>query len=229
MADQGPVVTGFFEAIRKGNDMAVDTAVARSQNLLRARDESGTSPVIVALNSGHGRLAERLAAELAKTSDGLDVFDAAATGNISVVRNLLQTDRASVDDRGADGLTPLHLAAAYGQLEMSRLLLGRGADPNAVAQNETRSTPLHVAIEAGHRDTATLLLALGASPNAIQHNGWTPLHGAAKKGDQPVVDMLLLRGADTTRANNDGKTAVDLAEEGGHAALAKVIRTAAKR
>jgi ankyrin repeat protein len=39
--------------------------------------------------------------------------------------------------------------------------------------------------------------------------------------------MLLLRGADPTRKSDDGKTAIDLAVENGHAALAGVLRSQA--
>lgn len=225
MTDQGTTASAFFEAVRKGNEMAVDTALGSHEELLRARDAAGLSPVLVASFAGHARMATRLAGLLAGTPDGLDIFDAAAVGNVGAVRTLLSTDRASVDDRGPDGYTALHFAACFGQLEMSRLLLGRGADPNAVALNETRETPLHSAVAAKHRDTAGLLLALGASPNVLRRGGWTPLHTAARDGDQAIVDMLVLRGADPNRAGDDGKTAIDLAEENGHAALAKVLRT----
>ena len=175
------------------------------------------------------RLAERLAARLFKSGDGIDFFDAAAVGNVGAMRNLLAQDLAAIDDRGSDGCTALHQAARFGQLEAARLLLGRGADPNAVAMNECRTTPLYVAIEARHRDTASLLLALGASPNSIQGGGWSPLHAAARHGDEAIVDALLLRGADPTRVADNGETAIDLAEKNSFAALAKVLRTAALR
>ena len=217
----------FFDAIRKGNDMAVDTAIGANQELLSARDEAGLSPVLVAAYAGHHKMAERIAAVEATLPDGLDIFDAAAVGNVGVMRALLSSDRASVDDRGPDGYTTLHFAASFGQLEVARLLLGRGADPNAVAMNESRATPLHSAVTAKHRDTASVLLALGASPNSVQHGGVTALHTAARDGDEAIVDMLLLRGADPTRASDDGKTAIDLALENGHAALAGVLRAQA--
>jgi ankyrin repeat protein len=67
-------------------------------------------------------------------------------------------------------------------------------------------------------------MALGASPNAVQHGGWTPLHSAARNGDEAIADMLLLRGADPTRMSDDGKSAIDLAVENNHAALAGILR-----
>ena len=54
-------------------------------------------------------------------------------------------------------------------------------------------------------------------------------HAAAGVGDEAVVDMLLLRGADPTRKSDDGRTAIDMADEGGHGAIAKILRNYAKR
>jgi cytohesin len=229
MTKQGPAAVELFEAIRKGDDSAVDAALEANPELLDARDDTGLSPILVAAYAGRRKMADRIATLEARTPDGLDIFDAAATGNVAVAKALLDGDRASVDDRGPDGYTALHFAAAFGQLEIARLLLGRGADPNVVSLNDLRSTPLHIAVSARHRDLASLLLALGGYPNAVQHGGWTPLHAAAYDGDESIIDILLMRGADPTRSDDDGKTAVDLADEKGHAALANVLRKAATR
>jgi ankyrin repeat protein len=229
MIDRGRPATAFFEMVRRGDKQAVDEALAADEGLLRARDEAGLSPVLAAAYAGHSRLAEDLAEKLAKVPDGLSIFDAAAVGDVAAVRQLLAGERASIDEGGSDGFTPLHLAAYFDRLEVARLLLERGADRNAVALNEMRVTPLHSAVSARHRDMVGLLLAHGASPNAVQHGGWTPLHAAAGAGDEAVVDMLLLRGADPTRKSDDGRTAIDMADEGGYGAIAKILRNYAKR
>jgi ankyrin repeat protein len=229
MAERSALVSAFFEAIRRGNDLAVDTSLAADPTLVRARDRDGVSVVTVALRSNQRKLAERFESMLQATPDSLDIFDAACLGNVPAIRALLQSDRADVDTRGMDGYGPLHLAAEFGQVEVARLLLGRGADPNGVSLNALRAAPLHCAIAAGHRDTAGLLLALGASPNAIQSGGVTALHLAVRNGDEAIVDMLLLRGADATRKSDDGKTPVDVAQESGHSALARLLRTSSRR
>ena len=108
------------------------------------------------------------------------------------------------------------------------MLLERGADPNAVARNESRVTPLHSAVARRHRDVAGVLLAFGASANVVQHGGWTPLHSAAQGGDEATVDLLLLRGADPTRPADDGRTPIDVATEGGYGALAGLLREATR-
>jgi ankyrin repeat protein len=228
MSGRSAGAAAFFEIVRRGDEQAVNEAIAANEKLLRARDKAGLSPVLAAAYAGHSRLAESLAARASKLPDGLGIFDAAAVGNVAAVRQLLSGDRASIDEGGSDGYTALHLAAYFDRLEVARLLLERGADRNAVAQNEMRATPLHSAVSARHRDMAGLLLAHGAAPNAVQHGGWTPLHAAARAGDEAIVDMLLLRGADPTRKNDDGLTPIDLAEEGGHGAIAKILRNYAK-
>ncbi|MGA2513494.1 MAG: ankyrin repeat domain-containing protein [Candidatus Limnocylindrales bacterium] len=229
MTDHGPTAEGLFEAIRNGNDLAVDTAISADMELLRARDGLGRSPILAAASAGYPEMARRIAALLAATPGGLDIFAAATIGDVEAVRAMLTDDRASVDDRGPDGLTALHLAAGFGYLELARLLLGRAADPNAVSHNDARETPLHAAVSARHRDTAGLLMALGASPNVVDGAGRTPLHAAVRNGDEAIVDMLLLRGADPTRAGDDGRTAIELAKATGKGAMAKRLRAATKR
>jgi ankyrin repeat protein len=211
----------FFEAVRAGNQAAVEAALGADAGLLQARDEKGRSPVVVAAYAGHPRLAERLADRIG-TAD-LGYFEAAMAGDAGAVRRHLD-DNSEIGDTSDDGYTTLHFAAWFGRLEVARLLLGRGADPNTVAANESRVTPLHSAVAGRHRDVATLLLAHGASPNVIQKGGFMPLHSAAANGDEAIVDMLLLRGADPTRPADDGRTAIDLAVSNGHGALAELLR-----
>jgi ankyrin repeat protein len=219
------MTTDFFETIRNGDLKAVDEALAADPELLKARDPAGLSPVLAAAYGGQARMAEHLAQKVGP--EGLGLFEAATVGDVAVVRRRL-ADGWDVEDRNDDGYAPLHLAAYFGQLEVARMLLERGADPNAVAANGSRVTPLHSAVSARHRDLAGLLLALGASANAVQKGGWTPLHAAAHNGDEAIVDLLLLRCADATRPSDDGRTPPDMADEGGHAALADMLREAAK-
>jgi len=96
----------------------------------------------------------------------------------------------------------LSLAVNHGRLEMVRLLLDLGADPDERTmlhelEEPTPSwgTPLWYAARAGHRDIAELLLDRGADPNAnVYASGW-PLLNAHRRKHESVKRLLLERGA----------------------------------
>src|SRR5882672_2105713 len=118
------------------------------------------------------------------------------------------------------GDTPLHLAAAGYRVEIIRLLLASGADPNATA-NRRRSSPLHYASDGyitgpvwdAERQVKTiqLLLDAGAVINAQDQNGAAPLHRAVRTRCAAAVRCLLRAGADPTQKNKPGSTPFHLA------------------
>ncbi len=57
------------------------------------------------------------------------------------------------------GFTPLHLAAKYGNLKVSNLILEKNCTPAVVdAEGKNGVTPLHVAAHYDHQNVALLLL-----------------------------------------------------------------------
>ena len=118
--------------------------------------------------------------------------------------------------------TLLHLAAAGHRVEIVRLLLAAGADPNA-ARNRRRSTPLHYAADGfingpawdPKRQVQTLgcLLRNGASIHSQDMNGATALHRAVRTRCAAAVKFLLEAGSDPTIENNSGSTSFHLAAQ----------------
>src|SRR5919198_2809385 len=103
------------------------------------------SPILQALYRGDRAEAERLRAE----SPDLDVFDAAALGDLDRLHELLDGDPDSVRAWSPDGFTPLHYAAYFDGPEAVRLLVERGADLEAPSRNEEfapEARPLHSAV-----------------------------------------------------------------------------------
>lgn len=64
------------------------------------------------------------------------IFEASATGNLARVRALVEADPATVRARTpSSDLTPLHVAALYGQRAVAEYLIEKGADVNASARH----------------------------------------------------------------------------------------------
>jgi len=103
-----------------------------------------------------------------KTKKGGTALISALTGgslknngiNIDVVKALLEAGADVNEQIESEGLSPLMLAAAFGQAEVVKLLLDKGADVNAKARNG--ETALMAARRKGHQDIVNLLIEPGA-------------------------------------------------------------------
>jgi uncharacterized protein len=152
------------------------------------------SPILQALYRADRDEAERLRAD----AGDLDVFDAAALGDVERLRTLLDEDPDAANVWSVDGFTPLHYAAFFDGPEAVRLLVERGGDIEAAARNEEfapEARPLHSAVAARRTDVAVALLEAGADPNARQHAGFTPLMEAEQVGDFELAETLIRYGA----------------------------------
>jgi ankyrin repeat protein len=203
-----PPTDELFDAIRRGDRDEVRGRLEADPSLVDA-EVDGVSAIRAAAYAGHADLAD----ELISLGAEPDVFDAAAIGDVERVRALVDDEPGLAKDSAGDGFTALHLAAWFGHPKVAELLLGRGADPQAVAGNGTELQPLHSAAAGGHPVIAHLLLDRGADIDARQQGGVTPLHSAAHRGDTEMVALLLGRGADPSAATDDGKLAADLTDD----------------
>lgn len=209
----------LFEAIDAGDAARVMKLVSHDRALANIRDASGVSAVLHAMYRGQAEIA----AELALAGASLDVFEAAATGHVEKLEELLARDADCLGSYSPDGWTPLHLAAFFGQERAVALLLERGAPVAAWSKNALANQPLHAAVAGNDTDTCRWLLDHGAPVDERQHGGFTPLHGAAQNGNEAVATLLLQRGANSEARTDDGSTPADLARAAGHDALAKEI------
>ena len=156
------------------------------------------SELLEALYQGQN---ERVAELLAEEPE-LDVFEAAAVGNVPRLRVLLEEDPSLANSFGDDGFHPLGLACFFGQVQAARLLLEHGADPNMLSRNEQIQTAaLHAACAAHGADEevrhelVSLALAHGADPNLPQGGGFRPIDAARQNGDTRIEQLLLEHGA----------------------------------
>ena len=128
------------------------------------------APSIRAGARGRRLLAVALLAVSLATSalaeEGPSLHELAARGDEARLARAISMG-APVDERDAQGRTPLHVAAREGHLFAAMVLIGNRADPNA--RDDRRQTPLHAAAEGTEREgerfqVVKMLLAKGADP-----------------------------------------------------------------
>ena len=152
------------------------------------------------------------------------LYRAAVRGYPKLVRSLVE---AGVNVEGESaygktlgfkqhmGRTPLHSAAANGQLETVKALIELGADKNV--KDIEDQTSLHLAAANGHTEVAVALFKAGADIGAIEReHGQTPLHLAAANGHTETVKALIDAGADKNAKNSYGSTLLHFAASRGH-------------
>jgi ankyrin repeat protein len=209
----------LFAAIDAGNVDRVRAMLDEDPSLATARDDEGVSALLRARYRRDRALVETIKARVGS----LDAFEAATFGDLDRLAVLLADDPDLTERRSGDGFTVLHLAAFFGQDNAVRLLLARGADPDARGTGWMTGTPLNAAASARHATVVALLLEAGADPDAVQLGGWTPLHSAAHNGDARTVELLLAHGADPSAVDDHGRSVGDMAGESGDATTIAAI------
>jgi hypothetical protein len=131
---------------------------------------------------------------------------AAATGNVAEIERLI-AGGANREQRDGNGRTPLHVAAYRRQYEAARVLMKRGANPNAL--DAQRYDIVTIAAVADDVPMLEVALEGGTSPkNVTSPYDGTALIAAAHLGHDEVVKVLIAAGAPLDHVNNLRWTAV---------------------
>ncbi|HTL28760.1 MAG TPA: ankyrin repeat domain-containing protein [Tepidisphaeraceae bacterium] len=216
------LLSNLAKALQKAHDAHVPEAIARikarhprfgsatdeqiAQTPLALRD----AQLVIAREYGfeHWAAMKQHIASLQLVPDldapARQLIDAAGKGDAHAVARILDEhpdalNQLSGDDRKHNVFktTALHRAADKGHLEIVRLLLDRGADPD-IRDEGDNAMAMHFAAESGHLDVIKLLVERGADVNGFGdvHGwdiiGWATLH---HKTHADVANYLLANGA----------------------------------
>jgi len=197
-----------------------------------AVDYLGNTPLMDAVFNKHAPCVEVLlpVSDLRKTNrQGRNALHVNVINGNDECFGLLLPLMGDVDVRVAQGilgdgaldplfnLTPLHLACEFGQHEMAKALLSRGA--LRTASDSLQRTALHIAARAGHLSCVAMLLGKHGryklapdEVNAADYRGWTSLHAAAFCGHSQICGKLLAAGARLDAVTSEGATPLMFAQ-----------------
>lgn len=207
------------EYIASGDLSGITSLLQQNPQLATTKTSHHVSPLML---SCYYKKPE-VTALLLKYADNLDLFEASAAGKFDVVAHLLYSHPDAVNEYAEDGFTPLGLACYFGQFEVARYLVLKGADVNLPSNNGFNVFPIHSAAAGNYTDIARMLVDNGAKVNVKQQAGATPLHTAAQNGNLDLLVLFLEHGAETNARMEGGKLPADLAREKGFKEIAEIL------
>lgn len=221
--------TPLLIASHRGHMELISTLLA-NHGRVDVFDLEGRSALHLAAERGYLQVCDALLANKAfinaKSRVGRTALHLAAMNGFSdLVKFLIQDHGAVIDVLTLRKQTPLHLAAASGQLEICKLLLELGASIDAT--DDQGQKPIHAAAMNNYSEVAQLFLQKHPSlVMACTKDGNTCAHIAAMQGSIRVIEELMKfdrQGVISARNKLTEATPLQLAAEGGHADVVKAL------
>jgi hypothetical protein len=197
---KSPAAPLYYAALCGFHDL-VEHLITKHPQDVNADGGYYVRPLVAALAGEHFQTADLLrhnGADLdVRGRHGRNPLHAAAySGNLEMVRILMEYNPADINARDETGWTPLIWASSgYNHKDGSvhQLLLEHGADINT--QDQYGGTPLYYASFFEALEVVRVLLEHGADVEAKHNNGKTALQVATKEGHDEVVELLREHGA----------------------------------
>ena len=144
-----------------------------------------------------------------------EIHDAVRAKDMAAVKKLIAARPAMVNEQNENQLTPLHVAAMGGDVELVKFLLNNKAE--ACAKTFQGYTPLHNAASIANLEIVKLLVnANPACVNETNRAGMTPLFSACGTNAE-VTAFLIASKANVNAHTPDGTTPLHVAALKRHA------------
>ncbi|KAG5756927.1 hypothetical protein H9Q70_000467 [Fusarium xylarioides] len=121
-------------------------------------------------------------------SNGTALHVASACNSVACLEYMLnqvsEPEKAFISD---EGLSPVHIAAYKGFVDVTKLLLAKGF--NAMVESQLGSSPLHMAVMGGHLPIVQFLIEHGAF-QTVDVNGMTPGRISSDLGLNEIHEVL---------------------------------------
>ncbi|UCG93256.1 MAG: ankyrin repeat domain-containing protein [candidate division WOR-3 bacterium] len=151
-----------------------------------------------------------------------NIFDAVDKGDIERITFLITKDPECANQREEKyGLTPLHMAASNGQIDICKVLIEKGADVHAT--DYSQRTALHFVAYHGHPEMIKLFIDKGIDANAQDNNGYTPILWAIFGKKTNTINELVQHGADLNPPIRLGRSVLHLAAASSNAEIIEYL------
>jgi glycerophosphodiester phosphodiesterase len=171
------------------------------------QDKEGNAPLHLAVLGGHPLTTQALlrgedwrggGGAIAQTRRAVSkssvVLAIAAKSNYTAIVKMLVKAGVDINWQNETGETALHIAARFGHVQCSKILLEGSPEQKANMELTEKSfawTPLHIAAVDGHLPVAQLLAEAGADVGKMDSFGWTAKEHAALRGHMDIANLLL--------------------------------------
>jgi ankyrin repeat protein len=212
--------TVLMQAVDRGDAVLVQTLL-RTQVLHSTQPYQREGKVLVPVQNRESQTALMKAATKGQMDVVKLLVDSFGTDNKARLAHVCLKDKS--------GKTAAQLAEENKHAEVAAFLKAFGT---LVARDDQGRTSLMRAVRDGDLEQVQTLLAKGADPAVRDNQGQPALAHAAAKGRTEIVELLLAASGENrpqrlislTAKDKEGKTAAQLAEAGGHIALAALLK-----
>lgn len=202
--NQGMSLLHYLAPLKGGDKLLA--MVEADQGMVRQKDNTGRSPLSIAVNAGLTANASYFLLHGADASgedqNGLELV---VTGyeKSRAMLNLLLDNGADPNAMNPDGKNLLFIAIEKSDLDTLKLLVQKNTDINR--KYLTGKYPLIHAIYKRNGAVIRFLIDSGANTNIKDESGNTPLVAAVESKDIQVTEYLVKGGADVNVTNSAGK------------------------